>query len=190
MWWLFWRNLHIYFFLMESIWRIVIYSHQPWNPSKMCFYQYLVSWDWKCSAISYSWQRFDQMDLCCVLQRSIPLHIKISVTFNCQHLKLPGTNTKYPLCSKLKLVPLVLSNNTSEHKTYLNQQRKLFCSHGDQQLKTDTTQYTRNDRNFVVRETLIAFNQLWMMLSLSFYCYTIRGKVIGPFVMSEYLWII
>ena len=62
---------------------------------------------------------------------------------------------------------------------------KLFWPHGEQQLKTDTTQHTRNGRNYVVRETLIAFNQLEMMLSLSFYCDTISGKVIGPFVMLQ-----
>ena len=86
--------------------------------------------------------------------------IKTPITFSSQHLQLPGTNNKDPLYSKLKLVAFLLSNNTSEHKTYLNQQRKLFWPHGEQQLKTDTIQHTGNGRNFVVRETLIAFNQL------------------------------
>ena len=41
-----------------------------------------------------------------------------------------------------------------------SQQTKLFWPHGEQQLKTDTTQHAGNGRNDVVRETLIAFNQL------------------------------
>ena len=56
--------------------------------------------------------------------------------------------------------------------------------------RNKTIQHTRNGRNFAVRKALIAFNQRQMMLSPSFHCYTIRGKVIGPFVMSEVLWII
>ena len=52
------------------------------------------------------------------------------------------------------------------------QMEKLFWPHGEQQLKTDTTQHTGNGRNFVVRETLITFNLLYMILSLSFHCYT------------------
>ena len=86
--------------------------------------------------------------------------IKAPITFTSQHLQLPGTNSKHPLYLKLKLVAFLLSNNTSEHKTYLNQQRKLFWPHGEQHLKTDTIQHTGNGRNFVVRETLIASSQL------------------------------
>ena len=86
--------------------------------------------------------------------------IKTPITFSSQHLQLPGTNSKHPLYPKLKLVAFLLSNKTSEHKTYLVQQRKLFWPHGEQQLKTGTTQHTVNDRNFLMRETLIAFSQL------------------------------
>ena len=73
---------------------------------------------------------------------------------------ITGDKQPHPLYPKLKLIAFLLSNNTSEHKTYLIQQRKLFWLHGEQQLKTDTTQNTGNGRNSVVRETLIAFNQL------------------------------
>ena len=67
--------------------------------------------------------------------------IKTPITFSSQHLQLPGTNNKHPLYPKLKLVAFLLSNNTSEHKTYLNQ-RTLFWSHVEPQLKTDTIQHT------------------------------------------------
>ena len=103
---------------------------------------------------------------------------KTPTTFSSQHLQLPGTNNKHPLCPELKLVTFLSSNSTSEHKTYLTQQRKLFWPHGEQQLKKDTTQHIRNGTNFEVRKTLITFNQLQMMLSLSFHCYSIRDKVI------------
>ena len=86
--------------------------------------------------------------------------IKTPITFSSQHLQLPGTNSKHPLHPKLKLVAFLLSHNTSEYKTYVTQQRKLFWPHGEQQLKTYTTQHTGNGRNFVARETLITFNQL------------------------------
>ena len=76
--------------------------------------------------------------------------IKKPITFSSKDLQLLGTNNKHPLYSKLKLVAFLLSNSTSEHKTYLTQQRKLFWPYGEQKLKTDTTQDTRNGRNFVV----------------------------------------
>ena len=60
--------------------------------------------------------------------------IKTPITFSIQHLQLPGTNNKHLLYPKLKLVAFLLWNNTSEHKTYLNQQRKLFWHHAEQQL--------------------------------------------------------
>ena len=82
------------------------------------------------------------------------------ITFTSQDLPLPGTSKKHPLYPELKLVAFLLSNNTSEHKTYLNLQRKLFWPHGEQQLKADTIQHSGNGKNFVVRKTLIAFNQL------------------------------
>ena len=85
---------------------------------------------------------------------------KKTITFSSKHLQLLGTNNKHPLYSKLKLVEFLLSNSTSEHKTYLTQQRKLFWPYGEQKLKTDTTQDTRNGRNSSLRETLITFNQL------------------------------
>ena len=62
--------------------------------------------------------------------------IKAPIIFNSQHLQLPGTNNKHQLYPKLKLVAFLLWNNTSEHKTYLTQQRELFWPHEEQQLKS------------------------------------------------------
>ena len=113
--------------------------------------------------------------------------IKTPATFSSQHLQLPGTNNKHPLYPKLKASFIHFIEHHIRTQDTPSQQKKLFSPHGEHQLKTDTKQYTKHGKNFVVRETLITFKQLYMMLSLSFHCHTTRVKVIGLSVMPGVL---